>query len=343
MYVTYHLVMSNGLATVASGLVGLAAMGALAAARVRRGRPYLADGLLVAVDGPADPIAAAVRAGFAGVEVAVRLDGDTRPPVLRLDCVMPAGEPAPTFEAAVLKPLAALVDASPLGRVHPRRAAPFLLLVHADPGIAAPRPGVAWERPPQQRGALLLQAARPEYEALDLLLRPRAGLLTTFLGGRVVPGAITVVLTGPYWSRADLLGAYERFAFLEGRFADLEPGGLPVTVAPLVTEALGARLGWDPQEDWPEFPAEARHILRSLIGAAHAGGRRIRFVDVPEGPRAARTAFWQELRAAGVDLIASRHRGPLARFLRKPANRERKHRAEAGRVAVSDEQQLNER
>jgi hypothetical protein len=328
--------MSNGLATVASGLVGLAAMGALAAARARRGRPYLADGLLVAVDGPADPIAVAVRAGFAGVEVAVRLDADSVPPVLRLDCVMPDGEPAPTFEAAVLEPLQALVDASPLARVHPRRAEPFLLLVHADPGPAAGQ-----RTPPHQRRPLP-QAARPEYEALDLLLRPRAGLLTTFLGGRVVPGAITVVLTGPYWSRGDLLGAYERFTFLEGRFADLEPGGLPVTVAPLVTEALGARIGWDPQEEWPEFPAEARHILRSLIGAAHAGGRRIRFLDVPEEPRGVRTAFWQELRAAGVDLIASRHRGPLARFLRKPANRERKHRAQR-RVAVQDEQQLNGR
>jgi hypothetical protein len=130
MCVTYHLEMSNGLATAASGLVGLAAMGALVAARARRGRPYLADGLLVAVDGP----------------------------------------------------------------------------------------------------------------------------------------------------------------------ADLEPGGLPVTVAPLVTEALGARLGWDPREEWPESPAEAWHILRFLIGAAHAGGRRVRFVDVPEDPRAVRTAFWQELR-----------------------------------------------
>ncbi|MET7421386.1 hypothetical protein [Dactylosporangium sp. NPDC005555] len=332
--------MSNGLATIAGGLVGLAAMGALAAARARRGRPYLADGLLVAVDGPADPIAAAVRAGFAGVEVAVRLDGDTSPPVLRLDCAMPDGEPAPTFEDAVLEPLAALVDASPVGRVHPRRAEPFLLLVHADPDLAAPH---RTSYPPQQRGAPALQTARPEYEALDLLLRPRAELLTTFLGGRVVPGAITVVLTGSYWSRVDLLGAYERFAFLEGRFSDLEPGGLPVTVAPLVTEALGARLGWDPQEEWPEFPAEARHIVRSLIGAAHAGGRRIRFVGVPEDPRAVRSAFWLELRAAGVDLIASRHRGPLARFLRKPVERERKHRAEPRRAVVQDEHKLNER
>ncbi|MEV0566288.1 hypothetical protein [Dactylosporangium sp. NPDC050588] len=331
--------MSNGLATVASGMVGLAAMGALAAARARRGRPYLADGLLVAVDGPADPVAAAVRAGFAGVEVAVRLDTDTAPPVLRLDCAMPDGEPAPTFEQAVLEPLAALVDESPLGRVHPRRAEPFLLLVHADPEPGPPPRMTA----PQQRAALLLQAARPEYEALDLLLRPRAELLTTFLGGRVVPGAITVVLTGPYWSRADLLGAYERFAFLEGRFSDLEPGGLPVTVAPLVTEALGARIGWDPQEEWPEFPAEARHILRSLVAAAHAGGRRIRFVGVPEEPRHVRTAFWQELRAAGADLIASRHRAQLARFLRKPVDRERKHRAEPRRLAVQDEQMLNGR
>ena len=51
---------------------------------------------------------------------------------------MPAGEPAPTFEAAVLEPLAARVDGSPLGRVHPRRAEPFLLLV--TPTRASRRP-----------------------------------------------------------------------------------------------------------------------------------------------------------------------------------------------------------
>ena len=52
MSVKYHLCMENALATLATGLAGLAASGvmaALAAARVRRGRPYLASGLLVAI------------------------------------------------------------------------------------------------------------------------------------------------------------------------------------------------------------------------------------------------------------------------------------------------------
>ncbi|GAA0709816.1 hypothetical protein Drose_02890 [Dactylosporangium roseum] len=292
--------MSNGLATVAGGLVGLAALGSLgaaAAARVRRGRPYLARGLYVAVDGPVDPAVVAARHGYAAVEVGVRLHGDA----LRLTCAVPPGQEPPTFEQAVIAPLANRVAANPLGRVHARRAEPFLLLVRSAEGSP--------------------------YEAVDRVLRPHAAILTTFLGGRVVPGAITVVLTGPHWSRADVLGAYERHAFLEGRFSDLEPGGLPVSVAPLVCEALAARLGYDPLEEWPEFPAEARHIVRSLVRAAHEGGRRVRFVDVPEVPRQVRTAFWRELQAAGVDLIGSRHRAALGRFLRRPVRREYKHRA----------------
>ncbi|GAA2377617.1 hypothetical protein [Dactylosporangium salmoneum] len=308
--------MEDALANVATGLVGLASTGALAAlavARARRGRPYLAGGLLVALDGPLDPAAAAARAGFAGVEVGVRIDPDTTSPTLRLTCALPPGEPAPTFDQAVLTPLATRAAGNPLGRVHARRAEPFLLMVRAEPD---PDPDTGTVR-----------ATGREYETLDRLLRPHAALLTTCLGGRVVPGAITVVLTGPHWSRADLLGAYERYAFLEGRFADLEPGGLPPSVAPWVSAPLATRLGFDAREDWPEFPAEARHILRSLVRAAHADGRKVRFAEVPEGPRRVRNAFWRELRAAEADVIASRHRGALARFLRRPVQRTYKHRA----------------
>ncbi|MER7275729.1 hypothetical protein ABT369_14830 [Dactylosporangium sp. NPDC000244] len=318
--------MDNALATVAVGLAGLATcgvVGAIAASRVRRGRPYLANGLFVALDGPVDPAATAARAGFAGVEVGVRIDPDTTTPTLRLTCAMPPGEPAPTFDQAVLTPLATRVAGNPLGRVHARRAEPFLLMVRAEP------------EPDPETGAT--RAEGREYETLDRLLRPHAPILTQFLGGRVVPGAITVVLTGAHWSRADLLGAYERYAFLEGRFSDLEPGGLPVGVAPFVTESLATRLGFDAQEEWPEFPAEARHILRSLVRAAHADGRRVRFADVPDGPRPVRNAFWREMRAAEVDVIASRHRGALARFLRKPVQRTYKHRAAPVRYASAPE------
>ncbi|MFG2037655.1 hypothetical protein [Dactylosporangium sp. NPDC048998] len=188
--------MDNALVTVATGLVGLAtsgALAALAAARLRRGRPYLANGLYVALDGPVDPAAAAARAGYAGIEVGVRIDADTTSPTLRLTCAMPPGEPAPTFDQAVLAPLAARVAGNRLGRVHARRAEPFLLMVRAEPD-PDPETGV-------------VRATGREYETLDRLLRPHAAILTTFLGGRVVPGAITFVLTGLHWSRADLLGA----------------------------------------------------------------------------------------------------------------------------------------
>jgi hypothetical protein len=333
MYVKYHFVMDNALATAATGLVGLATSGALAVmavARARRGRPYLAGGLYVALDGPLDPAAAAARAGYAGVEVGVRVDpgpAGGNAPTLRLTCAIPPGEPAPTFDQAVLTPLATRVASNPLGRVHARRAEPFLLMVRAEP------------EPDPQTGEV--RATGREYDVLDRLLRPHAPMLTTFLGGRVIPAAVTVVLTGPHWSRADLLGAYERHAFLEGRFGDLEPGGLPPSVAPMVSEPLAARLGWDPQEEWREFPAEARHIVRSLVRAAHADGRRVRFVDVPESPRRVRNVFWQELRAAEVDVIGSRHRAALARFLRRPARRTYKHRATPVRYAAERAPEVN--
>ncbi|WP_426509873.1 hypothetical protein ACPPVO_03600 [Dactylosporangium sp. McL0621] len=318
--------MDNALATVAVGLAGLAtcgAVGAVAASSVRRGRPYLANGLLVALDGPVDPAATAARAGFAGVEVGVRIDPDTTRPTLRLTCAMPPGEPAPTFDQAVLTPLATRAAGNPLGRVHARRAEPFLLMVRAEP------------EPDPETG--VVRATGSEYDTLDRLLRPHAPILTQFLGGRVVPGAITVVLTGAHWSRADLLGAYERYAFLEGRFSDLAEGGLPVGVAPFVSESLAARLGFDAHEEWPGFPAEARHILRSLVRAAYTDGRRVRFADVPEGPRRVRNAFWREMRAAEVDVIASRHRGALARFLREPVQRTCKHRAASVRYTPAPE------
>jgi hypothetical protein len=87
-----------------------------------------------------------------------------------------------------------------------------------------------------------------------------------------------------------------------------------------VSEAFAARLGWDPRERWVELPAEARHILRSLVRAAHDDGRQVRFVDVPDRPRRVRLGLWRELRAAGVDYIGSRHVGALARFLRAYSN-----------------------
>jgi hypothetical protein len=193
-----------------------------------------------------------------------------------------------------------------------------------------------WNEPFQ----LLLRLERPEagraaYVALKAALDAYAELCTRCTADRVVPGAVTVVLTGAGWPRESLVDAYDRSAFLEGHVDS--PCG-PPSLVPLVYESLAERLGWDHREPWRELPAEARHIVRSLVRQAHSEGRRMRFVDVPERPAAVRVALWRELRAAGVDYHSSRHPAALARFLRGRfgwARRDRRHAAPRSRYATT--------
>jgi hypothetical protein len=299
--------MSSSVASMTGGLAALAATGAagaLGAAVWRRDRDYLAGSLAVALDGPADPLPTALRLGYAGLELALRLDdeGDLR---------MTAGEPEPLFERAILTPLAARLTGSTTGRVHRGSRESFQLLLHlvdGDPDEA--------------------------YDELDELLGEYERILTRTIAMRVTPGPVRVVLVGPHWPRATVREQEDRLVFLEN-------SDEPRELAPLVTHPLAALLGWDPREPWSELPAEARHILRSLVREAHEDRRQIRFVDVPDRPRAVRQAFWRELHAAGADYIGGRDLAALARFLRGPlpwAGRPHSHRANRTGYAAANAQ-----
>jgi hypothetical protein len=298
--------MTSSAATLATGLLGLAAMGgaaAVGATVARRHRSYLPGGIAVAVGGPPDPLAHTLRQGLAGLEVGVRLDTEWQ---LRLT----GGAPADSLEHLVIVPLAQRVALAAHGRVYGPWSEPFQLLLRLDRGVA----GVA------------------AYVALDALLTKYRDLFTRCVGDKVTPGAVTVLLSGPGWPPID---ADERAVFVEGH-VDAPCG--PPSLVPLVYESLTRRLGWDPREPWRELPAEARHIVRSLVRQAHAEGRRLRFIDVPEKPAAVRRALWRELRAAGVDYHSSSQIGALARFLRggfAGARRDRRHAAPRSRYATT--------
>jgi hypothetical protein len=300
--------MTSGLPAIASGLLGAGAIGGVAvgATFARRGwrgrayRAYIAGGFVLAARDDPDPVGRALRLGFAGVELAVAVDAGWQ-----LGCG--GGALAPV----AFEPLAQRVRATAHRYVYASRSEPFQLLLRLDTANPAAQP------------------------ALDALLAEHADLLTRCIGEDVTPGAVTVVLTGPGWDRHHLDGSYERRAFLEGHVD--APCGSP-SLVPLVYESLTKRLGWDAREPWRELPAEARHIVRSLVLQAHAEGRRLRFVDVPERPRAVRVAMWRELRAAGVDYLGSRHAAALARFLRGRLGglrRARRHAAPRSRYTAA--------
>jgi hypothetical protein len=292
--------MTSGVATLASGLLGLGAMGgaaAVGATLARRQRTYLPGGIAIALDGSPDPLTGPLRLGLAGLEVGVRIDAEWQ---LRV------GDGS--LERLVFEPLAQRVAGAPNGHVYGGWSEPFLLLLRLDRGAA----GVA----------VLV--------ALEALVATYESLLTRSAGDRLTAGAVTVLLTGTGWPPVD-----SPVLFVEGH-VDAPCG--PPTAVPLVYESLSRRLGWDPREPWRELPAEARHIVRALVRQAHEEGRRLRFVDVPERPASVRRAMWRELRAAGVDYHASRHAASLARFLRGGfggARRDRRHAAPRSRYATT--------
>lgn len=331
------------------GLVALAAAGgagAVGAAVWRRDRDYLPGSLAVALDGSAEPLPLALRLGYAGLEIALRLDGDG-------DLRMTAGEPEPLFERAVLAPLAARLTGSTTGRVHRGSRESFQLLLrlarHEHPTArthVASREHLAVRTHPTDHDRPTHHDPQTDtgsdpheaYAELDELLGEYTRILTRANARRITPGPVRVVLVGPDWPRETVAEQDDRLVFLE---RDLRAPDEPRELAPLVTCALAPLLGWDPREPWVELPAEARHILRSLVREAHADRRQIRFVDVPDRPRAVRQAFWRELHAAGADYIGGRDLAALARFLRGPlpwAGRPHSHRASRPGYAAANAQ-----
>lgn len=276
--------MPNSVAMVAGGLVGLAATGgaaALGASFARRSRPYLPGSLAERADGRRDPLGVALRNGCAGLVVGVRLADSGQ---LRLAAADPCDDrdPARTLRRLVLDPLATRVSGHGGRVVHPGQREPFQLLIELAEGDP-------------------IQA----FQALDPLLRSYRRMLSRLDGGRVAPAAVTAVLAGQRWPRYLVAAEPDRHAFVEGTFADLGSASSPAGLVPIVAGPLGRSLGWDiDPAAGGELPGEVRHLLRAVVRAAHADGRRIRFTEVPAAPRRAALGFAHELRAAGVDLVA---------------------------------------
>ncbi len=196
-------------------------------------------------------------------------------------------DPTRTLASLYLDPLAALVRAGH-GSVHPRHRTPFQLLIDikAD-GVAA-------------------------YHELDRQLRRHQRMLTRYQHGRVVPKAVTAVISGDRAARAPMEAQRTRLAFYDGRLDDLGTPA-PASFAPLVSA------NWTQNFSWlgaGPFPLAERDRLRTLVTSAHREGRRIRFWATPDTAGPEREALWSELLAAGVDHLNTDDLAGLEKFLR---------------------------
>lgn len=273
--------------------MAFAAAGAGLAARVRH-RSYLAGGLAEYRPRTVDPLRRVLRRGLAGTVLPVWPGVDGELYVGNCEPQRPDPTSARTLRRGVLEPLLRRVAATG-GQVYQDRTEPFDLLIELPGDEAAP--------------GLALRA----YTLLDACLRDHAAILTRWSADGVVPGAVTVTITGRLSVRALLMDQDERCACVDGTFEDIGSATAPPELAPLLSEHWSWRFGWDGRG---AMPPEERHLLQFLVGQAHQDGRRVRFFGLPERPARSRAAVWRELSAAGVDLIGARGLRPLARHLR---------------------------
>ena len=285
--------MANDIATLAGGLAGLAASVGVASVGVRvlrRPRPYLAAGHVLAAGDVADPLPAVLRHGLGGLTLPVR-------PGPHAELFLGTGDPRPgnTLRRLVLAPLFARAQALG-GRLRRDQQIPFRLVVE----FAGPH----------RDAETLLRA----YRMLDQQLRDHAALLSRCDDGRLEPGAVTVAVAGIVDARELLATERTRYAFADGTFDDIGSPSAPPALVPMISESWSRRFGWDGCEP---IPAEERHQLHALVRAAHDDGRTVRIAGLSSGSRAARRAVWAELALAGVDVIADADRAGLARYLRR--------------------------
>jgi glycerophosphoryl diester phosphodiesterase len=194
--------------------------------------------------------------------------------------------PTRTLRSLYLEPLAARVALRQC--VHPGLTSPFQLVVE------------------------FKTDGEETYPLLEAELADYAGLLTRYENGQIVPGAISVVISGSC-PRQVLAAQPLRYAGCDGSFAELGEK-FPADLVPLISEKLAWRFNW---RGVGPMPDEERAKLRKLVGQAHEEGRRVRFWGVPSKPTRVRQAIWRELHAAGVDYLDADRLRSLNSFLRR--------------------------
>jgi hypothetical protein len=189
--------------------------------------------------------------------------------------------PARTLEALYLDPLRARARANG-GRIYPGGPTLYLLID-------------------------VKSEAKATFAALVELLARYDDILSCARDGKNETRAVTVVISGNR-DRDGILAQKECRAGVDGRPEDLD-SELPTAALPWISARWGALFHW--QGDGP-FPAAEHAQLRDYVRKAHARGRLVRFWATPESP-----VVWEELLAAGVDLINTDRLAELRRFLTK--------------------------
>ncbi|GAA2441898.1 phosphatidylinositol-specific phospholipase C/glycerophosphodiester phosphodiesterase family protein [Streptomyces glaucus] len=187
--------------------------------------------------------------------------------------------------------------------------------LYLDPLAARVRANRGWVYRGHRRPLNLLVDLKTEgsatYLELDRRLRRYQHLFTTYAHGRVLPGPVTVVISGDRAARAPMEAQTVRRAFYDGRLADLGSPA-PASLIALISDNWTLHFTW---RGVGAFPDAERRKLHTLVRTAHARGQRVRFWATPDAAGPARDAVWTELLAAGVDHLNTDDLAGLEAFL----------------------------
>ncbi|HVW12326.1 MAG TPA: phosphatidylinositol-specific phospholipase C/glycerophosphodiester phosphodiesterase family protein [Mucilaginibacter sp.] len=136
--------------------------------------------------------------------------------------------------------------------------------------------------------------AAETYRKLEQVLQKYQAMLTHYENGRIVEGAVTVVVSGhkPY---ALLEGEQQRYAFIDEDLRHVERDTSTRNVFTMASCKYSKLLSWNGVGPMPELQRER---LIKFVAIAHHMGSKVRLWASPE-----RKAVWDQLLSCGVDLI----------------------------------------
>jgi len=143
------------------------------------------------------------------------------------------------------------------------------------------------------------------YQALDKVLARYGDIISVIKDGNFEEKAVTAVVSGNR-AKAAIKAQQLRYAGIDGRITDIDSTE-PAHLMPWLSDRWSAHFRWQGEGQMPE---DERSRLKEMVRKAHQHRRLVRFWATPE-----KTAVWQELRAAGVDLINTDKLAELQQFL----------------------------
>ncbi|MCB0283093.1 MAG: phosphatidylinositol-specific phospholipase C/glycerophosphodiester phosphodiesterase family protein [Calditrichaeota bacterium] len=149
------------------------------------------------------------------------------------------------------------------------------------------------------------------YIRLHEILEEYKDMLTIYNGNKQISGAISVIISGNRPIKY-IKSQKTRYAAIDGRF-DVLGSKDEAFFFPLVSENWNNYFSWNGEGAMPQ---EEKVKLQEIINSLHNNGQMLRFWATPDSESIQRENVWNELLAAGVDLIGSDDLNGLSIFLK---------------------------